>query len=443
MKPKTALQKKVAKLSATLRPITATQRQWAYCHCVEHFAYRTKSGTMTCSDCGHQWKSGNGSLCDTLAGCKCPLCGAELKVDDTRKRTYKETRYFSVITTCGGFQVIRVAQIRHVSRKGEPMKFYCNEVVQRWISPDGKVTTMALLRACAFHYCDLWALESGMEPRGHNDLYDNVVTWGDVYPRMNVIPQLRRNGFKGDFHGISPIRLFKRLLSDPRIETLIKDGRIEEMKYFILNPLNADDFWASYLIAGRHRYQINNISMWCDYLRMLVNLGQDIRNPKNICPEDFIEAHDKAHRRIEAKHRKEYAEAERRREVERREREQRRLLQEQQREEDFKALKSKFFGLIITDNEISVKVLESIEEYYEEGNVQNICVFSSEYYKKADSLILSARIDGKIIETVEVDSQTLKVVQCHGRNNVDTEYHKRIIDLVNSNAKLIRERMTA
>jgi hypothetical protein len=398
---------------------------------------------MTCSDCGHQWKSGNGSLCDTLAGCKCPLCGAELKVDDTRRRTYKETRYFSVITTCGGFQVIRVVQIRHVSRKGEPMKFYCNEVVQRWISPDGKVTTMALLRACAFHYCDLWALESGMEPRGHNDLYDNVVTWGDVYPRMNVIPQLRRNGFKGDFHGISPIRLFKRLLSDPRIETLIKDGRIEEMKYFILNPLNADDFWASYLIAGRHRYQINNISMWCDYLRMLVNLGQDIRNPKNICPEDFIEAHDKAHRRIEAKHRKEYAEAERRRDIERREREQRRLLQEQQREDDFKALKSKFFGLIITDNEISVKVLESIEEYYEEGNVQNICVFSSEYYKKADSLILSARIDGKIIETVEVDLQTLKVVQCHGRNNEDTEYHKRIIDLVNSNAKLIRERMTA
>lgn len=443
MKPKTALQKKVAKLSATLRPITATQRQWAYCHCVEHFAYRTKSGTMTCSDCGHQWKSGNGSLCDTLAGCKCPLCGAELKVDDTRRRTYKETRYFSVITTCGGFQVIRVVQIRHVSRKGEPMKFYCNEVVQRWISPDGKVTTMALLRACAFHYCDLWALESGMEPRGHNDLYDNVVTWGDVYPRMNVIPQLRRNGFKGDFHGISPIRLFKRLLSDPRIETLIKDGRIEEMKYFILNPLNADDFWASYLIAGRHRYQINNISMWCDYLRMLVNLGQDIRNPKNICPEDFIEAHDKAHRRIEAKHRKEYAEAERRRDIERREREQRRLLQEQQREDDFKALKSKFFGLIITDNEISVKVLESIEEYYEEGNVQNICVFSSEYYKKADSLILSARIDGKIIETVEVDLQTIKVVQCHGRNNEDTEYHKRIIDLVNSNAKLIRERMTA
>lgn len=369
MKPKTAIQKRVAKLSATLRPITDTQKRWAYSHCFEHFAYRTKSGTMTCGDCGHQWKSENGSLCDTVAGCKCPRCGAELKVNDTRKRTYKETRYFSVITICGGFQVIRVAQIRYVSRKGEPIKLYCDEVVQRWISPDGKVTTMALLRACAFFYCDLWALDSGMEIRGYNDLYDNVVAWGDVYPRMNIIPQLKRNGFKGNFHGISPITFFKRLLSDPRIETLMKDDKIEEMKYFILNSRNADDFWASCLIARRHRYQINNISMWCDYLRMLVNLGQDIRNPKNICPENFIEAHDKAHRRIEAKYHKENEENERRWAAERREREQRRLLQEKQREEDFKALKGKFFGLVITDNEITVKVLESVAEYYEEGKL--------------------------------------------------------------------------
>ena len=443
MKPKTAIQKKVAQLSATLRPLTARQEEWAYANCIEHFAYRTKSGILTCGDCGHQWESGNGSLCDTLADCRCPHCGAELKVNDTRKRTYNETRYFSVITTCGGFQVIRVAQIRYTSRKGEPMKLYCHEVVQRWISPDGNVSTMALLRGFPFYYCDLWALESDMEIRSHNDLYDNVVIWSDVYPRKNVIPQLKRNGFKGDFHGISPVTFFKRLLSDPRMETLMKGGKIEEMRYFMLNPTNTDDFWASYLIAQRHRYQINNISMWCDYLRMLVNLGEDIRNPKNICPEDFIVAHDKANNRIEAKHRKERAEAQRRMEIERREREQRRLLQEQQREEDFKALKSKFFGLIITDNEISVKVLESIEEYYEEGKVQNICVFGSEYYKKADTLVLSARIGDRIIETVEVDLQTLKVVQCHGRDNEDTEYHNRIIDLVNSNAKLIRERMTA
>ncbi len=99
--------------------------------------------------------------------------------------------------------------------------------------------------------------------------------------------------------------------------------------------------------------------------------------------------------------------------------------------------------MVISDNEISVKVLESIEEYYEEGKTQNICVFGSAYYNKPNTLVLSARIGGKIIETVEVDLTTLRVVQCHGKDNKDTEYHNRIISLVNDNADQIRKRMIA
>lgn len=442
MKPKTKIQKEVAKLSATLSPISDAQFEWAYKHCIEHIAYRTKNGTMTCSDCGHVWHS-KSTLADNLCGCRCPICGAELKVQETRKRTLNQTRYFSVITTCKGFQVIRVAQVRYESRKGEPMKFYCTEVVQRWIAQDGKVIDMALLRGFSFCYCDVWALDSDMEVRPHNSLYDEVVVWSDVYPRMSILPQLKRNGFKGNFHGVSPVRLFKALLSDPRIETLMKAGEIEEMKYFLSNPATADNLWASYLIAKRHHYQINNIGMWCDYLMMLKNLDKDIRNPKNICPQDFIEAHDRVNRLIDAKREKARAERERQYEIERREREQQRLLKEKENEDKFIALKSKFFGLVITDNELTIKVLESIDEYYEEGRKQDICVFGAGYYRKENTLILSARIDGEIIETVEVDLRTLKVVQCHGKYNKDTKYHDRIINLVNSNTKLIRKRMTA
>ena len=436
MKPKTAIQRKVAQLSATLRPLTSKQIQWAYDHCVDHIAYRAKSGTMTCSDCGHQWKSDNGSLCDTLAGCKCPHCGAELKVQDTRKRTFKHIKYFSVTTTYKGFQVIRVSQVRFVSRKGEPMEFYCHEVVQRWISPDGKVVNMALLRGFPFYYCDLWALDSAMEVRPYHSLYDDVCQWSEEYPAKRYIPQLKRNGFKGKFHGIMPVTLMKELLSNPSVETLMKAGKISEMKYFISNPENGRKYWDSYKIAMRHRYQITNLSLWFDYLRMLDRLGKDVRNPKNICPADFINAHDTISRKIEAIRRREREEQQRKINGER-------LLREKKNEEKFNALKAKFFGLVITDSEIEVKVLESIEEYLNEGETQHICVFSSEYYLKKDSLVLSARINGTIIETVEVDLKTLKVVQCHGKYNQDTEYHERIIDLVNSNAKLIKERMTA
>ena len=435
MTPKTKIQKEVARLSATLRPISDAQIEWAYKHCIEHIAYRTKNGTITCSDFGHVWHS-KSTLADTLCGCRCPHCGAELKVEETRKRTRHQTRYFCVITSHKGFQVIRVAQVRYESRKGEPMKFYCTEVVQRWIAQDGKVTDMALLRGFAFCYCDVWALDSNMEVRPYNSLYDDVVLWSEVYPRMAVTAQLRRNGFKGDLHGISPVCLFKALLTDPRMETLMKAGEVDVLKYFLTNRNNCDLFWNSYKIAKRHGYHINNISMWCDYLRMLNNAGKDIRNPQTICPQDLQAVHDEMVERINAKYRKEREEAERIRK-------QQRMLREKENKEKFNTLKSKFFGLVITDNEIEVKVLESIEEYYDEGAKQDICVFSSAYYLKENSLVLSARIGDEIIETVEVDLKTLKVVQCHGKYNKDTEYHDRIINLVNSNAKLIRKRMTA
>lgn len=301
MIPKTAMQKEVARLSATLRPITPAQREWAFINCIDHIAYRNKSGMMTCADCGHVWQSDNSPLGDTLEGCTCPHCGAKLKVEQSRRRTYKQSSYFNVISVCKGYEVIRVAQVRAESRKGEPMRYYCHEVVQRWISAEGKVTTMALLRGCAFYCCDLWALESSMEVRNYNPLYDNIISWGETYPKKRYIPQIVRNGFNGDFYGFSPVTFFKALLSDPRIETLMKAGETEIMKYFIRNSKDTEDIWSAYLIAKRHHYHINNFGMWADYLQMLKSLGQDIRNPKNICPEDFIEAHDKASRKIDAK----------------------------------------------------------------------------------------------------------------------------------------------
>ena len=67
----------------------------------------------------------------------------------------------------------------------------------------------------------------------------------------------------------------------------------------------------------------------------------------------------------------------------------------------------------------------------------------SGYHNKANSLILSATIDGKRIETIEVSLKTLKVVQSRGVCNSNTEYHDRIIRLVEDNTELIRQRMNA
>lgn len=112
-------------------------------------------------------------------------------------------------------------------------------------------------------------------------------------------------------------------------------------------------------------------------------------------------------------------------------------------EKRFRELKGKFFGLSFTDGLIVVSVLESVDDYYKEGNALHHCVGQCEYYLKPNSLVFSARIDNKRIETVELSLDTFKVLQSRGLCNRNTEYHDRIIQLVQKNARKIRKRMTA
>ena len=109
----------------------------------------------------------------------------------------------------------------------------------------------------------------------------------------------------------------------------------------------------------------------------------------------------------------------------------------------YRKQKGKFFGIAFTDGTIQVRVLESVLEFLEEGTTMHHCVHTNKYYLKPESLILSARIGDKRIETVEVNLKTLSVVQSRGVCNQNTEYHERIIGLVKKNINLIRRKLTA
>jgi hypothetical protein len=126
----------------------------------------------------------------------------------------------------------------------------------------------------------------------------------------------------------------------------------------------------------------------------------------------------------------------RQRERERTEAERQKMIEN---EKNYLKAKGMFFGLVFSDNLIFVKVIESVEEMETEGRLMHHCVGG--YHNKVDSLILSATIDGKRIETIEVSLKTLKVVQSRGVCNSNTEYHDRIIRLVEDNAGLIQQRM--
>ena len=113
-------------------------------------------------------------------------------------------------------------------------------------------------------------------------------------------------------------------------------------------------------------------------------------------------------------------------------------------EDKFKEMKSRFFGLMFTDGNIVVRMLESVREHVLEGKAMHHCVGSGTNYSlNPDCIIFSARIAEQRVETVEFSLEQMKVVQCHGLQNKDTEHHADIINLVNSNARLIEQRMVA
>ena len=143
---------------------------------------------------------------------------------------------------------------------------------------------------------------------------------------------------------------------------------------------------------------------------LLRHFGKDTNSPKYVCPADLKAEHDKlvAKRNLQ-------------RERERTEQQQQKAIED---EKNYLKAKGIFFGLVFSDSLICIKVIESVKEMEEEGRMMHHCVGG--YHNKANSLILSATIDGKRIETIEVSLKTLKVVQSRGVCNSNTEYHDQI-----------------
>ena len=426
MKPRTRIQQEVARLSKRLPRLTEEQRAYAFRHCFKHYAIKRADGTNICTECGHSWKSDH-DLADTICGCTCPRCGMELETLRTRKSVFSDMEYFSIVTTCKQYQVIRFFSVKSRYKAGQPAEYSIFEVVQRWIAPDGKTTTVARLRGMSLFYYDLWNEYSDMEVRKNGEFRAYDINPVCTYPRQRFIPEVKRNGFKGDYHNILPYDLFKAILSDCRAETLLKAGQYPMLRYYIYHSFNIVEYWASLKICIRNGYTIANGSMWRDTIDLLRHFGKDTNSPKYVCPADLKVEHDKlvAKRNLQRKH-------------ERTEQQRRKAIED---EKQYLKAKGIFFGLAFTDSLICVKVIESVEEMAEEGRTMHHCVGG--YHKRKDSLILSATIDGKRIETIEVSLKTFEVVQCRGVCNENSEYHDRIIALVNKNANLIRQRMKA
>lgn len=408
--------------SEKLPKISKTHLNWAFRECIDHYAHRLPKGKTTCMDCGYSW-----IMEREMTSCRCPKCRAKLDVRTSYVRKLQQKQYFTILTTCGGYQVLRMFLLIVEMEKGCKAKPYALEIGQYWWNDKGRKAIVAIQRVLG-RYLDTFSFGSPMAIRNDNIAYDHI-SYSPIYPKFQVIDTLKRNGLNEDYPNIVPTQLIPALLTNSKAETLMKAGQYTMLKYYLKSSFNINNYWASIKICIRNGYTITDASMWRDYIDLLRYFGKDTNSPKYVCPTDLQAEHDRLVRKKNERIEREKLAKARAKAIE--------------NENKYRELKGKFFGIFFTDGTIQVRVLESVNEFAEEGVAMHHCVFSNEYYLKADSLILSATIDGKRIETIEISLKKMKVVQSRGVCNKNTEHHDRIVSLVNKNMKLIRKRMAA
>ena len=424
MKPRNKKQQHIVELSGRLRPLTTPQMNWALNSTINHYGYRIKSGMCTCMKCGHEWlETRNGT-------CLCPKCGTQIEIKDTKERVIREKSYFNIITTIEDYQVVRMFLMMVEMRKGMKVKPAYLEIGSYWIDCKGNTTIVGLQRTLG-HYIDSFAFGSPLEIRRDNEAFQRISDeW--VYPRIKVTDTIKRNGFKGSCHHIHSVTLFQELLTNPKAETLMKANDIELLRYLCARPAyksDIDKYWNTIKIAKRNGYEFKDVRMWFDYIKMLERMGRDLNSPSLIAPQDLKTAHDEYVEKVNRQRVKEQKEANRKK--------------AEADQAKFEELKGRYIGLSMTDGTIRLHTLDSVAEYYDEGTKQHICVGSSGYYLKEDTLVFTATMGGRTIATVEISLKDFSIIQCRAFANGVCEYAEQIAGIINANKKMIAERKRA
>ena len=333
---------------------------------------------------------------------------------------------FAVLEVVKEFHVVRY--FRFIKHKD---KNTCYEFMQTWLSEQGY--SVRSKQRCMGRYFDTFFTDSEMRTRKNNRNYS--------YNRLSDIPYcklfIRSRKAQRAICSWSNKQYFligrhNVWLTDeidaaqhPILETIMKQDYIVAEQLLLNRVRNFD----AVKVAWKHGYLTRSLDYktWYDAVCMAGKLHLDTHNPFYICPKNLQTDHNLYCNRLLRKQ-----EAERRRERELQQ------MKDKQANIYYKEFIKKFLNILFTDGTITIQPLKSVEEFKQEGEMMHHCVFGCGYYKKADTLILSAQVNGKHVETIEVNLKRYEVVQSRGVNNQPSIYHEEIKALMKSGMKEIR-----
>jgi hypothetical protein len=429
MKPKTKLQVEVFDLHQKLsepkghEPFVISKHQ---------FYYTTHYKNLVCLECNHSWKPAQ-AWHEEVLGAECPSCNKKLKKITINNGELIRIITYSVIQVIGRFQVVRYFSCWKNMYKNKKPRYHFRSLFEEWMDHDktkkvivGRNTTWT---GDGFSSSDYEVRY--VNPRWGQSEYDRFASDFNC-PGAEFLPRFTKYGLTKYKHDCDYRILLDKIQHSPKIETLLKAKQKELLYFSLFKDSRHNTFWDSIKIVIRNKYKITDAGVWYDYLDLLRYFDKDLRNAVYVCPRSL----DKEHNRLMNK----------KREILRLEEQERNRLQIIKRQEklekaivDYSQRMQKFFDLEFKKGNISITVLKSIEEFKEEGDELKHCVYTNEYYLREKSIILSARVDGRRAETIELQLPELKIQQSRGLKNQPTQHHDKIVELVKKNLEQIKK----
>ena len=335
--------------------------------------------------------------------------------------------YFTVHSKMAEFMVRRLYRVYKFTDKSTDHFFFV-EIMREFRDGDkrlyfGKQRTMG-------PYYDCFLYNSEMQLRGtHKNFAYNDITM--LFPLSVDSVSEDYSCSRVNCVTIDPKELGRIICNNPVAETMYKEHNT--MFYHLMYRTYLKETCRAYTIAKRHGFVFNEetIPLWLDMVYAIIVCKKDWHNPVYIAPKDLRSTHDRFIRMMVRKQQenrltREYNKV------------QRELERNKTINEQYIKRRKRFYDMVLTDGLISCRVLEDVQAFREEGEAMDHCVFKCRYFEKPYSLILSARINDKRVETIEVDLTSYTIKQCYGKHDQFTMYHQRIVDLVNAQMDTIK-----
>lgn len=421
MKPRTKLQREVIRLSERyLFKLNESQLEYASQNFLDHEAFATKNKAY-CMDCGEEVNKQQ----IKRKRVKCS-CGQKLKVKTTRKRKHEQLIYFALAEIVGDFQVLRYFKLQSVHRIGWKKEVYCTEVLQHWINEEGKREVVARQHLQSYwNWSDSWSGNLEIRDKKQDrkyDVYHNFALPDSVFKNKYSMLGIDHNTIN-----VSYLEIFRQLPNNSKAETLLKAKQYSLFsmsfnKYYLINR-----YWNSIKICIRNKKKVKDAGIFLDYLELLEHFRKDVRSPKYLFPKNLKREHDKL--------------VEKKRLIQHREDQEKKKKKAIKHEKEYQEKIKQFLGLEFKEADLVVKVMESVQDFVIEGDLLHHCIYTNEYFKKENSLILSARKKDEVLETIEVDIEKMKVVQARGKYNSPSDHNEDFLRIVNNNINKIAERI--